>query len=303
MRSFRKEERTELNFLMPDFSIITPSYKQLRWLRLCAASVADQAGVDTEHIIQDAGSGLELREWAAAWMAAHPQAKVYEEKDKGMYDAINRGFRRATGEILAWLNCDEQYLPGALERVLAFFRAHPGVDVVFGDALLTGGTGELLSYRRAILPSLLHLRVAHLSTLSCATFVRRSVIERGFMLDDQWKVIADGVWVGEMLRARLPMAVIPEPLAVFSILDDNLGQSPLAREETLRWRKTGAGSVAWLRAPVVMWHRVRKLFAGAYIKREVSTEIYTQDSPGRRQRMEAKGLSFFWAWSGKESGR
>jgi glycosyltransferase involved in cell wall biosynthesis len=279
---------------MPEISIITPSYRQLRWLRLCAASVADQAGVDAEHIIQDAGSGPELHAWAEGWMAAHAGAKVFEEKDNGMYDAINRGFRRGRGEIMAWLNCDEQYLPGTLEKVSSFFRAHPGVDVVFGDALLVGEGGELLSYRRTVLPGLLHLRLSHLNTLSCATFVRRSVIERGFLPDDQWKTIADGVWVGEMLKAGLPMAVIPEPLAAFTILEGNLGQTELAREERLRWRKATAGSLAWLRAPVVLWHRARKFFAGAYEKRDVSTELYTQDSPEKRKRVESRGLSFAW---------
>lgn len=284
---------------MPEISIITPSYKQLRWLRLCAASVADQAGVDAEHIIQDAGSGPELGAWAAGWMAAHARARVFEEKDNGMYDAINRGFRRAGGEVLAWLNCDEQYLPGALAKVCAFFREHPGTDVVFGDALLAGENGELLSYRRTVLPGLLHLRLSHLNTLSCATFVRRSVIERGFLLDDQWKTIADGVWVGEMLKARLPMAVIPEPLAAFTVLEGNLGQTELARDERLRYRKATAGPLAWLEKPVVAWHRVRKLSAGAYKKRDVSTELYTQDSPGKRKRVEAKGLSFHWARAGE----
>ena len=279
---------------MPEISIITPSYKQLRWLRLCAASVADQQGVDMEHIIQDSVSGPELHDWAVAWMAAHPQAKVCEEKDKGMYDAINRGFQRGTGEILAWLNCDEQYLPGTLAKVRDFFRAHPGVDVVFGDALLAGEDGALLSYRRMILPELLHLRLSHLSTLSCATFVRRSVIGRGFLLDDRWKTIADGVWVGEMLKARLPMAVIPEPLSAFTVLEGNLGQTELARDERQRYLKATAASLAWLRKPVEFRHRVRKLLAGAYKKREISTELYTQDSPGRRVKVEAKGLGFGW---------
>lgn len=283
---------------MPEISIITPSYKQLRWLRLCAASVADQAGADAEHIIQDAGSGAEFSAWAAEWTAAHPRARVFEEKDNGMYDAINRGFRRAGGEILAWLNCDEQYLPGALARVSSFFRAHPGVDVVFGDALLVSESGGLLSYRRTILPSLLHVRLSHLNTLSCATFVRRSVVERGFLPDDRWKTIADGVWVAEMLKARLPMAVVPEALAAFTILEGNLGQTEIARAERERYLKETAAGQEWLRGPVVAWHRVRKLLAGAYAKHDVATEIYTQDSPGRRRRVEAKGLSFSWARAG-----
>ena len=59
-----------------------------------------------------------------------------------MYDALNRGLRRARGEICAHLNCDEQYLPGTLNRVAAIFEAQPEIDIVFGDALVVVRHGE-----------------------------------------------------------------------------------------------------------------------------------------------------------------
>ncbi len=71
------------------FPSITPSYKQLPWLKLCAASVADQKGVSVEHIIQDAQSGPELEEW----VRENTKAQLFVECDSGMYDAINRGVR------------------------------------------------------------------------------------------------------------------------------------------------------------------------------------------------------------------
>src|SRR5207249_2253811 len=111
--------------MAPKFSIITPSYKQLDWLRLCAASVADQRDVEVEHIVQDAGSGRELE----AWAATQPCLTVYVEKDTGMYDAINRGLAKARGEFFGYLNCDEQYLPGALSKVAAAFQRNPEIDV------------------------------------------------------------------------------------------------------------------------------------------------------------------------------
>jgi glycosyltransferase involved in cell wall biosynthesis len=274
---------------MPEISIVTPSYQQLRWLRLCAASVGDQAGVDAEHIIQDAGTGPELHDW----VTGHTKARLFEEKDSGMYDAINRGFRRAEGDIVAWLNCDEQYLPGALAKVRDFFQAHPAVDVVFGDALLVNERGELLSYRRAILPDLRHIQLSHLNTLSCATFVRRPLVERGFTLDPQWKTIADGVWVADMVRAGIPMAVLNEPLAAFTILEDNLGQTAIAFEEKERWRKS-TGAPAWMKWPVVALHRLRKWMGGAYSLRRVDTEIYTQESPAQRRHVHAERLGFTW---------
>jgi glycosyltransferase involved in cell wall biosynthesis len=112
-------------------SIVTPSYRPSVWLKLCIASVADQqAGV--EHIVQDAGSD----DGTLDWLPRDTRVKAFVEKDQGMYDGINRGLRRAGGDILAYLNCDEQYLPGALSTVLRFFEEHPAVDVLFGDVVM-----------------------------------------------------------------------------------------------------------------------------------------------------------------------
>jgi len=98
------------------FSIITPSYRNSAWLKLCIASVADQQ-VEVEHIIQDAGSD----DGTLDWLLQDKRVRAFVEKDQGMYDGINRGLRRAGGDILAYLNCDEQYLPGALRAVRDFF--------------------------------------------------------------------------------------------------------------------------------------------------------------------------------------
>ncbi len=259
------------------FSIVTPSFRNSGWLKLCIASVADQTGVEVEHIVQDALSD----DGTLDWLRDDPRVKAVVEKDTGMYDAINRGFRRASGEVLAWLNCDEQYLPGTLARVAEYFTAHPEVDVLFGDAVLLDARGEILSYRRAIKPALLHTQLVHLSTLSCATFVRRSVIERGFLLDERYRTISDAVWVAALLRAKLKLAVLHQPLSVFTITGTNLGQSRVAVAESARWRQE-MKTPGLLRAPVILLHRIRKFLAGAYARRNLTIQVYTAESPNRR---------------------
>lgn len=272
-------------------SIVTPSYNQLQWLKLCIASVADQHGVELEHIIQDAGTGVCLAEW----VQHHSQAKLFVEGDSGMYDAINKGFHKTTGDIVAWLNCDEQYLPGALATVVDFFEKHPEVEVLFGDAVILSEKGNLLSYRRAVLPSLLHIQVSHLNTLSCATFVRRSVIERGFLLPTEWKIVADVVWVADLLKAKLRMAVLPEPLAAFTLTKENLGQSKAAFEEGWEWQKQVLGKkLCILRLPIILWHRLGKLLHGAYRTRDVATKVYTLMSSDARVIVSAHSLGFSW---------
>jgi glycosyltransferase involved in cell wall biosynthesis len=235
-------------------------------------------------------SGPELDEWVLENTKAH----LHVECDSGMYDAINRGFARATGDIVCWLNSDEQYLEGTLAKVAHYFATHPDVDILFGDALLVSNTGALISYRRTVRPKLGHIRAAHLNTLSCATFVRRSVLDQGFRLDTRWKAIADAVWVVNLLKAEIPIGVLNEPLAVFTITDKNLGQTSLASSEAKLWQDETAPESRWLRPFFVVWHRLTKLLRGAYWPRSVSTRLYTLTSPQSRVPLEAHHISFRW---------
>jgi glycosyltransferase involved in cell wall biosynthesis len=271
-------------------SVITPSYKQLPWLKLCIASVADQRGVTVEHIVQDAQSGPELEEW----VRTRSKAQLYVECDTGMYDAINRGFARATGDIVCWLNSDEQYLKGSLAKVARFFETHPDIDVLFGDALLVDNKGDLLAYRRTIAPILGHIRTSHLNVLSCATFVRRSVLERGFNLNIRWKAIADAVWIAELMQAGIPMMVLNEPLSIFTITDKNLGQTNLAFSESKLWQEETSSRSFLLRAYFVSCHRIMKLLGGAYLPRSISIDIYTLSSPEKRVNRVARRIGFRW---------
>ena len=131
-----------------DISIITPSYNMLPYLKCCAASIADQKGVCVDHIVIDANSIDGTQEW----LAGQSKIRFISELDNGMYDAINKGLKYAKGDILAYLNCDEQYLPGTLAFVMEYFVSHPDVDVLFGDFLVVNSDGSLVSYRKAFQP-------------------------------------------------------------------------------------------------------------------------------------------------------
>lgn len=265
-----------------------------------------------EHIIQDAGSpGIEdfareagaescregnpvFRSQISDFSPSSYRIAISCERDRGMYDAINKGFYRASGEILAWLNSDEQYLPGTLKKVHAYFQNHPEVDVVFGDALLVAMNGEILSYRRTILPDKWHTQLSHLNTLSCTTFVRRSVIERGLLPDASLKAIADAKWVVQMIEAGIPMGVIQEPLAVFTITQSNLGQTSLSYTEMMRWRKSLGKISQTLRLPIILLHRIKKLFAGAYGSREVTASFFSMGNLAARCEQTASAVPFSW---------
>jgi glycosyltransferase involved in cell wall biosynthesis len=277
------------------FSIVTPSFNQTEWLRLAIASVADQEGVDYEHIIQDGGTDgiTDILQSQFPDLLQQKQLEVFVEKDTGMFDALSRGLKRARGEICAHLNCDEQYLPGALAQVARFFAAHPEVDVLFGDAILLNAECRPLSYRRTILPSLTHLRVTDLNTLTCATFFRRSVVEAGHLFPAHLKFAGDQYWVLQLLQAGIRMDVLHEPFSVFAFTGSNLSTSVGASKEKLVWLPSEERPSRWLTLPVVLWHRLRKLFAGAYRRRNVTVEIYTQDQPERRRPISSS-VGFRW---------
>ena len=256
-------------------SIVTPSYKQIDYLKNCVVSVADQAGdFKVDHLIQDGGSGPEFDEWAAQQCTA----VCVSEKDDGMYDAINRGFRKATGDIIAWLNCDEQYLPGTLQRVADFFNANPDIDILFGDVVLVDEKMIPLAYRMAIKPDPIHIRNAHLSTFSAATFVRRRVLEDGHFLQSRWKTIADAVWIEELLEAGYQAAVMNEPMAVFCMLGSNLGQSETLFHERKKWEIERGQTSWWKRKLIIINHRLKKLHKGAYYVRKSAISVFTEGS-------------------------
>lgn len=263
------------------FSIITPSRNQLRWLSLCRASIADQAGVEVQHLVQDAGSD----DGTPEWLARQPGVQAFVEPDAGMYDALNRGFRRARGDVIAWLNCDEQYLPGTLARVAAHFAEHPEVDMVFGHVIMVNERGEYLWHRKVQPPRLHHTLTCHLSTFSCGMFFRRRLIEPGgFLFDPSYRMVGDAEWMTRLLRAGVRMAALDEFTSVFTQTGDNLSRDARAAAEQARLAATAPRWVRLARPWWIVQHRLARWRAGAYRQAPFAFELFTLESPAQRVR-------------------
>jgi glycosyltransferase involved in cell wall biosynthesis len=261
-------------------SIITPSFRSSAWLELCVASVADQK-VEAEHIVQDAGSD----DGTLDWILKDGRVKTFVEKDQGMYDAINRGLRRASGEIVAYLNCDEQYLPGTLARVMEFFQKHPAIDMVFGDVVMVDADGQYLRHRKMQTPLFYHTWTCHLSTLSCATFFRRRLVnDEKSLFKPTLRDVGDGEWMVRMLRRRVKMAALGGFTSVFSYTGANMSTGPNARRENRELFETAPFLARKLRPLIVLQHRVRRLIGGMYSQEPFDYEIFTLKSPERRQK-------------------
>ncbi len=273
------------------FSIITPSFRSSDWLRLCVASVADQ-GVELEHIIQDACSDDGTQDW----LPQDPRVRAFIEKDSGMYDAINRGLRRACGEIVAYLNCDEQYLPGTLEAVGGYFKSHPGTEVAFGDAVVVDPAGGYLCSRPALLPGRAHTRVSgSLAIVTCATFFRRELIERrGLFFDTRYRVLGDVDWVLRILEQRVPMGLLGRLTSAFTNTGDNLSLKPEGVRERRAMLASAPPLARALRPWFVVQYRLRKLAAGHYSLPAFEYALFTRNSPDRRVRVQVPRPTAVW---------
>ena len=260
-------------------TVITPSFRSSAWLKLCIASVADQK-VEVEHIVQDAGSD----DGTLDWLLKDDRIKAFVEKDRGMYDAINRGLRRATGDIVAYLNCDEQYLPGALARVTDFFGKNPEVDILFGDVVIVDGEGRYLRHRKMQTPLLYHTWTCHLSTLSCGMFFRRRLLsdERSFF-NPALRDVGDGDWMVRMLQRGVKMGTLGEFISTFTCTGTNMSIGPNARRENRELYNTAPLLARKLKSWLILHHRVRRWLGGMYRQEPFDYQIFTSKSPDRRQ--------------------
>jgi glycosyltransferase involved in cell wall biosynthesis len=272
------------------FSIVTPSYRNSEWLRLCIASVADQEGVEAEHIVQDSCSD----DGTQNWLPKDSRVKAYIEKDQGMYDAVNRGFRRSTGDILAYLNCDEQYLSGALKAVHDYFAAHPAVDVVLPDTIVTDAAGDYICHRCSIAPGKNQIWV-RFPVLTCALFFRRHVVQdKGIYFDAQWRDLGDFFWIMDFLKHGLNFAVLPRFTSIFTDTGENMNLKPNAqRERRVKWQMA-PGWVKLLQFPIIIQYRLQLAARGAMFKKPFDYSLYTLSSLNQRVTRHAAKPTSFW---------
>jgi glycosyltransferase involved in cell wall biosynthesis len=272
------------------FSIITPSFRNSEWLKLCIASVADQQGVELEHIVQDSCSDDGTQDW----LPKDARVKAFIEKDAGMYDAVNRGYRRATGDILAYLNCDEQYLPGALAAVAKFFEANPTVEVALAGSIITDGEGKYICHRHLLTPNPRHIWF-RFPILTSSIFIRRKVVaERGLYFDTRWRDLGDFHWMLALMKHHVSMAVCPAFTSVFADTGDNMNMKPNAIREKAETEKM---TPAWLKPFKYLWiasHRIRRFQAGHFKLNSMSYQIYTRKNPGRRTEFYVQRPTPIW---------
>jgi glycosyltransferase involved in cell wall biosynthesis len=168
----------------PMISIVTPSFNQASFILEALQSIQIQDYPNYEHLIIDGLSTdgtVNLLE-ALPSTSQNSRLRWLSEKDKGQSEALNKGFRRAKGDIIGWLNSDDRYLPGCFAHIVRAFEQNPTVDIIYGDYRVVDESGSVIRIKREIDFSkfvLLYHRVLYIPTT--ATFFRSRIFK-----EDNW---------------------------------------------------------------------------------------------------------------------
>ncbi len=178
----------------PLVSIVTPSYNQAQFLEQTILSVLGQDYPHIEYLIVDGGStdgSLKIIQRYAprlAWWVS--------EADQGQTDALNKGFSHAKGDILAWLNSDDTYQPGAISQAVAYLESHQEAGMVYGDANLINDSGDLIGKFPARQTDYRRLQRGYVHIPQQASFFRASLWKQVGPLDPTFYFAMDyDLWV------------------------------------------------------------------------------------------------------------
>lgn len=228
-------------------SFIIPSYRQAAYLRACLDSIAAQnlAPGEFEVRVYDGGSDDGTKEI----LAAHPLHPWWvSERDAGQAAAVNRGLRESRGEIIAWINSDDYYLPGALHAILEAFAANPKVEVVYGNARNVDVAGRDLG-PHPVEPWSYAALADRCFLCQPAVFFRRNVVEKEGDLDESLQLALDYEYWLRLGKTRA-FLYLPRDLAanrVHAASKTSLQPVQGRREALLVSRRhTGRWSSAWL---------------------------------------------------------
>jgi glycosyltransferase involved in cell wall biosynthesis len=204
---------------LPLVSVVTPTYNQADFLRDTLESVLAQDYRHIEHQVIDDGSTDATPQILSEYA---DRIAVERHANRGQTPTINKGWERAQGDILTWLNSDDTFLPGAVTKAVEYFRQHPEVAIVFGDTLFTETDGTPIErsktrgefdYREFVLQ-------CENPIAQPSAFIRRAVIEDIGLLDPAFYYFMDwDFWLRAGIRHRI--AYIPELFSTYRLHKDS----------------------------------------------------------------------------------
>ncbi|MEP6606881.1 MAG: glycosyltransferase family 2 protein [Nitrosospira sp.] len=194
---------------------MTPSFNQVQFVGHTIQSVLNQQYPNLEYIVID-GASSDGSQQVIAQVEEHLTHWI-SEADKGQTEAINKGFRLTTGEIMGYLNSDDLLLPGALNTVADYFSRRPDIDVIYGHRILIDEHGKAIG--RWILPPHTSLAYAWADFVPQETmFWRRSIWDQvGGQLDESFRFAMDWDLIARFSSIGARFYRMPRYLAAFRV--------------------------------------------------------------------------------------
>ena len=211
------------------FGVVTPTLNGERFLERTLRSIWSQrsATVEVDHVIVDGGSTDRTLEVASAF----PSRTVVSTDDRGMYDAVNRGMSMVEGDIVGYINADDEIAPGAFGLIADALAAHPRAGWVCGRVAYIDAQGGTLGRMQPVRLSLRSYLGLGWSCIPQQTvWVRRSFWERIGPFDIEFKNCGDYDWYARALRVQHPL-ILQETLGHFRL---HPGQISLDAEKMKR---------------------------------------------------------------------
>jgi glycosyltransferase involved in cell wall biosynthesis len=197
-------------------SIVTPSFNQDRYLEETIRSVLSQDYPQIEYMIVDGGSTDETVNIIKKYAQADNLAWWISEKDRGQTDAINKGFGRAQGDILAWINSDDTYEPGAVKAAVHYLQEHPNVGMVYGDCNYIDEAGNVIGKFKSAQTNSRLLRQGYTHIPQQTMFFRAELWKQVGPLDPSFYFAMDyDLWT--RIAARTQIKYLPQTWANFRL--------------------------------------------------------------------------------------
>jgi glycosyltransferase involved in cell wall biosynthesis len=198
--------------------LATPCLNAAATIERTLDSVRQQAYPNLEYLVLDGGS----KDGTPAIVERYADivTRIVSEKDKNIADALNKGFRTATGDVFAYINADDTLAPGALAFVDDFFRNNPGVDVLTGGCRRVFADGSEIT--TAPSPEFLDLMAMRNGVEQPSTFWRAAAHRKAGEFDDTYALSFDWEWWNRLQASGARFAATERPLSTYYFTDDNL---------------------------------------------------------------------------------
>lgn len=255
---------------LPKISVVTACLNHGEYLEDAILSVMRQEYPNYEHIVVDGAS----KDNTLEILKRYPHVRWISEPDKGQSDALNKGFRMATGDLVAWLNADEYYLPGALAAVADSATENPKVDVFYGDCIFVDQHGGLQRAKMAHEFDYRILLYYGCFIVTVTTFFRRHVFEENLLLDTDYRVVMDFEYFVRLAASGKTFKYINRLIGAFRWLGSNASlQHERRRKERLQVQRTWSA----LKAPDTVYDTLAKIYQTKRVAVKMLTGAYPKE--------------------------